>query len=168
MRPEWVKSLMVNDEEYTGCIDTAAYHGHLDIIRFFMEIGPLRLRGHPIDAAATSGELSIVQYLVARHGELCGVNPFSVRVTIDIAIQNGHWRIVEYLVLKKVNGISISGISKAEGKRLIEEASSVQRNNIASRRFSFQWYDEPCTCYTCHNFPNLDDLDENIKGLPYM
>ena len=96
--------LAIADENGTTPLFVAVVHGHLPVVRYFVENGAnfngetIDIRSKPFLAAVMTGHMSIVQYFVEVLG--VDVNSPSNDSCLHIAQIAGHVELITYLIEK--------------------------------------------------------------------
>lgn len=82
---------------------TAAYHGHLEIVKLLHESGVIKCYDETIDYAASGGHLQVVKWL---HENLPNTDWLACEEAIDNAAHHGHLDVVQWLHRNRTEGFT--------------------------------------------------------------
>lgn len=95
-------SPMIGDNDDDLPLHSAAYHGHLNVVKFLRENHPASVnyknftQGTPLSAAAKNGKLEIVRYLL-QYGANPDLADENGLTPAELAIQNNHHEIANFI-----------------------------------------------------------------------
>ncbi|KAH9190491.1 hypothetical protein AeNC1_007526 [Aphanomyces euteiches] len=95
-------------------VDLAAGNGHLNVVKYFTEVRPLKCTRLAMDLAARNGHLPVVRYLHEHRSEGCTVD------AIDKAAAHGHADIVAFLTEHRKEGGTRRAMDRAAANGWLE------------------------------------------------